>query len=297
MFLKKTQNMKKRLVPILLIAFLFVGCTETNKQENTLQTFFSYSENKEILISAHRGGKGYAGFPENCLETMQYIKKHIPDAVFEIDVAKSKDGVLLLMHDDALERTSTGFGRVDQTNWEMISQLKLKDDFDSIVDFKIPAFKGVLDWAKKENAILTVDIKRSVDPENVLHFIEENDALQQSVIITYSIETAQKLYKLNPEVVLSVSIRNMEEFDRAADSGIPWKNMVAFTGTRESTPALYAKLHQKGVMCILGTLGNLDKKAAAKGDHLYKEWAKQGVDIFATDRALEVQKALQIHHN
>ncbi len=288
--------MKKRLVPILLIAFLFVGCTETNKQENTLQTFFSYSESREILISAHRGGKGYAGYPENCLETMQYIKKHIPNAVFEIDVAKSKDGVLLLMHDDALERTSTGFGRVDQNNWEMISQLKLKDDFDSIVDFKIPLFKDVLDWAKKENAILNVDIKRSVDPEKVLHFIEENDALQQSVIITYSIETAQKLYKLNPELVLSVSIRNMEEFDRAANSGIPWENMVAFTGTKESAPALYAKLHQKGVMCILGTLGNLDKKAAAKGDCLYSEWAKQGVDIFATDRALEVKKALSIHH-
>jgi len=288
--------MKKRLVPILLIAFLFVGCTETNKQENTLQTFFSYSENREILISAHRGGKGYAGYPENCLETMQYIKKHIPNAVFEIDVAKSKDGVLLLMHDDGLERTSTGLGRVDQNNWEMMSQLKLKDDFDSIVDFKIPVFKDVLDWAKKENAILNVDIKRSVDPEMVLHFIEENDALQQSVIITYSIETAQKLYKLNPELVLSVSIRNMEEFDRAADSGIPWKNMVAFTGTKESAPALYAKLHQKGVMCILGTLGNLDKKAAAKGDDLYSEWAKQGVDIFATDRALEVQKALSIQH-
>ncbi len=88
----------------------------------------------------------------------------------------------------------------------------------------------------------------------------------------------------------------MEEFDRAANSGIPWENMVAFTGTMESALSLYAKLHQKGVMCMLGTLGNLDKKAATKGDHLYREWAKLGIDIFATDRALEVQKALPIHH-
>ena len=288
--------MKKLLIPILLISFILVGFTETKKPENTLQTLFSYAENCETLISAHRGGKGYVGYPENCLETMKYIKKHIPNALFEVDIAKTKDGVLILMHDDALERTTTGFGRIDQNNWDMISQLNLKDDFDSIVDFKIPLFKDVLDWAKNENAILTVDIKRSVDPEMVLHFIEENDALQQSVIITYSIETAQKLYKLNPEVVLSVSIRNMEEFDRAANSGIPWENMVAFTGTMESDPSLYAKLHQKDVMCMLGTLGNLDKKAAAKGDHLYREWAKLGIDIFATDRALEVQKALTVHH-
>ncbi|MBT8317090.1 MAG: glycerophosphodiester phosphodiesterase, partial [Lutibacter sp.] len=121
------------------------------------------------------------------------------------------------------------------------------------------------------------------------------NALQQSVIITYSIKAAQKLYKLNPEVVLSVSIRNMEEFDRAANSGIPWENMVAFTGTMESDPSLYAKIHEKGVMCMLGTLGNLDKKAATNGDQLYSEWAQLGIDVFATDRPLEVQKALSIH--
>lgn len=284
--------MKKLLIPILLISFLLIGCNGKNKQEKTLQAYFNYVENRELVVSAHRGGKGYVGYPENCLETMQYVKKHIPNALFEIDVAKSKDGVLLLMHDNALDRTSTGSGRVDQNNWEALSKLKLKDNFDSIVEFKIPLFKDVLDWAKKDNAILTVDIKRSVDPEEVLHFIEENDALNQSVIITYSMETAQKLYKLNPKVVLSVSIRNMEEFNRAANSGIPWKNMVAFTGTKLSDPSLYNKLHKKGVMCMLGTLGNLDRQAAAKGDHLYKEWAKLGIDIFAADRALEVQKAI-----
>lgn len=284
-----------KLLLIFLLSIVLVSCQFQSQKvtKNSLQTFFSYTENNEILISAHRGGKGYAGYPENCLETMQYIKKLIPNAIFEIDVAKSQDDVLLLMHDDALERTSTGFGRVDQHNWETLSQLKLKDDSDSIIDFNIPLFKDVLDWAKKENAILTVDIKRSVDPEMVLHFIEENNALQQSVMITYSIETAQKLYKLNPEVVLSVTIRNIEEFERAANSGIPWKNMLAFTGTKESDASLFTELHQKGVMCMLGTLGNLDKKAATKGDHLYLEWAKTGIDIFATDRPLEVKEVLQ----
>ena len=92
--------MKKLLIPILLISFLLIGCKGKNKQEKTLQTYFSYAENRELLVSAHRGGKGYVGYPENCLETMQYVKKHIPNALFEIDVAKSKDGVLLLMHDN-----------------------------------------------------------------------------------------------------------------------------------------------------------------------------------------------------
>ncbi len=279
-----------RPIAVFITIIFFISCNQIVTTDNKLASFFAYSPEKEVLISAHRGGKGYAGYPENCLESMQFIKQQIPNAIFEIDIAQSKDSILLLMHDDALERTSTGFGRVDQTDWKMLSQLNLKDDFDSIVDFKIPLFADILVWAKKENAILTVDIKRSVDAEKVLHFIEKVDALSQSVIITYSIEAAKKLYALNPEVVLSVSIRNMEEFERAAKSGIPWKNMVAFTGIKESDLSLYQKLHQKGVMCMLGTLGNLDKKAATKGDHLYKEWSEKGIDIFATDRPLEVKK-------
>lgn len=288
--------MKSLNIAIIILFTIVLGACRFQSQKlavTSLQSYFTYAENREVLISAHRGGKGYAGYPENCLETMQYVKKHIPAAIFEIDVAKSKDGVFLLMHDDALERTSTGFGKVKQNSWGKMSQLKLKDDFGVITDFKIPLFKEVLNWAKKENAILSVDIKRSVSPEMVLHFIEENDALQHTIIITYSIKAAQQLYRLNPEVVLSVTIRNMDEFRRAANSGIPWRNMVAFTGTKESAPALYAELHKKGVMCMLGTLGNLDKKAATKNDILYKEWAKRGIDIFATDRALEVQKALR----
>lgn len=85
----------------------------------------------------------------------------------------------------------------------------------------------------------------------------------------------------------------MAEFNKAANSGIPWANMVAFTGTRLSDSALYKKLHQQGVQCMLGTLGNLDKRAAARGDYLYKEWAALGIDVFATDRPLEVIKALK----
>lgn len=288
--------MKSLKLPLIFLFVIFIGACQNQVKKtskNQLSSFFSYAEDKEVLISAHRGGKGYIGYPENCLETMQFIKQQIPNAIFEIDITQSKDNVLLLMHDDALERTTNGLGRVDQSNWESLSELKLKDDFDSITSFKIPLFADILEWAKKENAILTVDIKRSVNPERVLNFIEEADALSQSVIITYSIETAKILYALNPKVVLSISIRSMEEFKRAANSGIPWKNMVAFTGTKESDPILYHKLHQKGVMCMLGTLGNLDRKAIAKGDHLYKEWAAKGIDIFATDRPLEVFKALK----
>ncbi|WP_373007755.1 glycerophosphodiester phosphodiesterase family protein, partial [Hyphomonas sp.] len=61
-------------------------------------------ENKGLLIAAHRGGPA-PGFPENTLETLQHGFANGIN-VFEIDVAESRDGVMLLMHDNRLNRTT-----------------------------------------------------------------------------------------------------------------------------------------------------------------------------------------------
>jgi len=42
----------------------------------------------------------------------------------------------------------------------------------------------------------------------------------------------------------------------------------------------------------LGTLGNLDKKAVARGDQHYRRWERRGIDIFSTDRPLEAARVL-----
>jgi len=64
-------------------------------------------------------------------------------------------------------------------------------------------------------------------------------------------------------------------------------------GTREPNSVWLQTLHSKGIRCILGTLGNLDKMAAAKSDTLYQTWYKAGADMMSTDRPLEAWKALQ----
>jgi glycerophosphoryl diester phosphodiesterase len=93
--------------------------------------------------------------------------------------------------------------------------------------------------------------------------------------------------------MISVTIRNMDEYNRHHDLGIPDNRMVAFVGTREPDGAFLQMLHGKGIRCILGTLGNLDKMAVSRGDSLYKKWYEMGADIMSTDRPLEAWKALQ----
>jgi glycerophosphoryl diester phosphodiesterase len=80
--------------------------------------------------------------------------------------------------------------------------------------------------------------------------------------------------------------------DKLLNSGIPTKNMIAFTGTRLSDASLFKRLHSHDILTMLGTLGNLDKSAEARGDHLYNEWMDLGVDIIATDRPFAVSNAI-----
>lgn len=123
--------------------------------------------------------------------------------------------------------------------------------------------------------------------------MQQHKAQAYSIIITYTIETALKYYQLDSSLVLSVTIRNNEEFERWMQSGIPASNVVAFVGITEPDSTLYQILHQKGISCILGTMGNLDRSAAARNSNVYAQLVKNGADILATDRPAAAAEAIQ----
>lgn len=285
----------------LLFLFLVIGlvaCKNSRPegqleqaQKSKLIELFKYSRSDYPNISVHRGGKGLKYYPENCLETIQYVSDSI-SAIFEIDVAQTKDGKLILMHDNSIDRTTTGNGSVKNLTYKELKNFNLVDDFGNQTYYKIPLFSEVLEWSKANGVVLTIDIKRSVSQEDVIKAIELANAKDISIIITYDVEQAKSAYRLAPDLLLSVSARNHEEFDRLLKTEIPTENMLAFTGTRMSDKSLYQRLHNEDIVCILGTLGNLDKQAEARGDGLYLRWKKQGVDILATDRPFEAYKAI-----
>lgn len=288
--------MKQILLVILLISFW--SCKQSSTQENDyaatqskLIEVFKSSNNDYPNISVHRGGKGLQNYPENCLETIKYIVDSIT-AIYEVDVAKTKDNKLVLMHDNSIDRTTTGSGLVNKMTYSELQGFNLVDEYGNVSNFKIPLFSKVLKWCKENNVILTIDLKRSVNQETVIKAIREANAEDISIIITYDVEQAKTAYKLAPELLLSVSARNNDEFDRLLKTKIPTENMLAFTGTRLSHPSLYKRLHKENIVCILGTLGNLDRKAKARGNELYKSWQKNGVDILATDRPFEAYNAI-----
>lgn len=288
---------------ILLVVILLLGysCKQNNstasiqvnpKSKSILLEKFAYTNSDTTIISVHRGGKGLKNYPENCLETIKYIKDSI-NAIFEIDIAQTKDSVLVLMHDNSLDRTTTGTGKLTNYTYKELQDYNLVDDFGNITNYKIPTLKSVLEFAITHNIVLTLDKKRSVDYSAIVKLIDQLQAQDQVVLITYDLKQATQAYQLAPNLLLSVSARNSNELDWLLNSKIPTQNMLAFTGTRLSSDSLYQALHKIGVKTILGTLGNLDKQAQAKSDTLYKYWKSKGIDVIATDRPFEVAKALQ----
>lgn len=281
---------------LLIFLWFSLGCKPshhlTDVPGQDLPAFLSHPQPKAPPISAHRGG-GYPGYPENCLESFGHIVQQAP-ALIECDVRMSADSVLLLMHDRSLDRTTTGTGLVASQTWAQMRELQLKDVEGQTTAYRIPTLERTLTWARKKQVILTLDVKRGVPFEKVVEAIAATESQAYAAIITYNLADARQVYELDERLLISVGMRNQEELTRALDSGIPPRNMIAFTGTRLSSPDLYRAIHAEGMLTILGTLGNLDEQAQAKGDSLYADWAARGVDIFSSDRPFAVARALGV---
>ena len=245
-----------------------------------LQEYFRWSPDKAPIISAHRGGP-MEGYPENCIETFEHALLYAP-CLLECDVAKSKDSVLVMMHDRTLDRTTTGSGPVGDYALEELRRLYLKDNQGNVTPYRIPTLAEVLDWARGR-AIVELDIKRSITPEEIVAMIREKQALNYTVVITYDTETAKQYHTLEPQLMISASARGIEGTQRLLESGIDPKCIVAFVGVYEPEKEVYDLLHENGIQAILGTMGNLDRKAEKHGISVYKKLIGNGADILATN--------------
>jgi glycerophosphoryl diester phosphodiesterase len=105
---------------------------------------------------------------------------------------------------------------------------------------------------------------------------------------------ARKVYDLDKSLMISVTIRNDEEFQRIVDTKIPFSNLIVFTGTTLADSSLYHKIHQQGALTILGTMGNIDNSAKAKGSKVYQNCIATGVNVLATDYPVEAAVSVGI---
>lgn len=284
------------LYAILFIAglFLFVqffGNGEENRSEYSGEPFQEYKALKS-KISAHRGGKDVKGYAENCLLTIQYLHDKYPGMSFEIDLQNTADGRIVLFHDDGMDRLTGRSGKVEDFSYETLSEIPLLDSRKNETDCRIPLLDDVLAWAVEADATLWLDFKEDISYEKVIAMVREYKAEDNVILISYTVAQARKLQSLAPEMIVSATARNMKEWGWLQEAGLNFKKVVVFTGTKLSDKEVLNAIHSENALTVLGTLGNLDKRAEARGDHLYREWLDDGYDLFSTDRPEEMWKAL-----
>lgn len=286
--------MKKHLYYLLLIT-LFTACRTAAPTYITVPesafTYFTPGSLHFPMVSVHRGGGEIPGYPENCLESFEHFARQMP-CIIECDIVMSADSVLYMMHDNTLDRTTTGTGKTAEKDWSYLQSLYIKDNFGTVSPYRIPSLDQALLWGKNK-VLFTLDVKRGTPFEKVVESVKRAKADNYAVIITYNATDARKVYELHPGLMISVTIMKPEDYERLSRLGIPDRNMVAFIGVNEPDKSLIEFLHAKGIPVILGVLGNLDKKAAAQGNKVYKNYIDLGVDILSTDRPEAVYSVIK----
>ncbi len=244
------------------------------------------------IVSAHRGGP-VPEFPENALETFAHTLSRMP-AVIEMDIRRTRDGALVMIHDEDVARTTTGTGRVGELSLEEIRRFELEDNTGRRPreGYRVPTLEEALGWAK-DRGIVVLDPKRGVDAEAVAAAVRKAGAPERTVMIVGR-DDAAKVAAMEPAISYSISVRTLQDIDDAVAAGVPPERILAFTGIGPENPDLWTALDRRGIPVIHGTLWDGDREIAATNDAArYARLAAAGVDVLATDRHFEAHWALQ----
>ncbi|PZO51627.1 MAG: glycerophosphodiester phosphodiesterase, partial [Alphaproteobacteria bacterium] len=196
-------------------------------------------------LSAHRGGPA-AGFAENAIPTFENTLRQAPGSFLEVDIARTADGVLVLMHDDRVERTTSGSGAVAELDMAQLLAFSLEDDDGRRVDARVPTLREALDWADGRT-VLELDIKRGVQYEDVISEVELAGAMGRVVFITYSVDGAARLAGLAPQAMIYTTISSVRELDTLERRGVDLSRIVAWVGTNTPNASLVRALAERGV--------------------------------------------------
>ena len=125
------------------ICALLASCSSQPAQTRAdrIRTQLLTCDESSVIVVAHRAD--WRNFPENSLEAIQSSIDMGVD-MLELDVLRTKDGVLMLMHDHNLDRMTNGSGDIAETTWEEISKLNLKDHQGNLTEYKVPTLEQAL---------------------------------------------------------------------------------------------------------------------------------------------------------
>ncbi|GAA4812997.1 glycerophosphodiester phosphodiesterase family protein [Litoribaculum gwangyangense] len=194
-------------VLILVGLYLFSGDKTSIANFNLAIDNIVKSSNKNILICAHRAFHENA--PENSLKSIQDAIDANVD-IAEVDVRMTKDEVLVLMHDDKIDRTTTGRGYIKDYTFKELQQFNLKVK-DSITSHKIPRLSEILKLAKGK-IILNLDLKEII-PLDYYDLLKENKMEDEVISFIWNKKTLNEIIEIDSLYAVLPLSENKDEME------------------------------------------------------------------------------------
>jgi glycerophosphoryl diester phosphodiesterase len=164
-----------------------------------------------ILNFAHRGAREVA--PENTLAAF-HVAQEIGASGVELDVMLTSDGEVVVIHDDTLDRTTDGSGRVRDMTLSKLKTLDAGSWFDPrFAGQRIPTLQEVLELIGGR-MILDIELKsRSLTDDRlevkVVELVERNDLVDSAILSSFNPLAIWRVKRLNPR--LATGLLYMED--------------------------------------------------------------------------------------
>ncbi|MBO0587944.1 glycerophosphodiester phosphodiesterase family protein [Sporosarcina sp. E16_8] len=169
---------------------------------------FNHVEMNGMISVAHRGASNFA--PENTQSAFRKALELGADFL-ECDVHLSKDGELIIMHDDKVDRTTNGSGYVKNFTLAELKELDAGVKFhSSFTGEKIITLKELLDEFYGKAGLLIEIKKPSMYPgieEQVVALLSEYKDLNSIIVQSFDIESMRKMNTLLPELEVALLMK------------------------------------------------------------------------------------------
>ena len=147
-----------------------------------------------MINYAHRGASEYA--PENTLSSF-YLGMIQGANGIETDVHRTKDGVLVLFHDDTLDRVSDGVGKISDYTFEELRKVKIYGN--STIGFydRIVTLREFLEKFSQYDIRFAIELKEEGVEEDTLNMINEFGILDKTTFTSFKYDYISKIKELN----------------------------------------------------------------------------------------------------
>ncbi len=240
-----------------------------------------------VFVIAHRGFSGEA--PENTLTAFKKAMDLGVDMI-ELDVHLSKDGQVVVIHDDTLNRTTNGKGKVADLTLDELKQLDAGSWFGAqFSGERIPALKEVLESVRGK-AVLTIELKQgdlgryrmSDLADRSLEEVERAGMMNQVVFASFDLSAIDRIREKNPRVPVASIYGKAWSLPHEATGGRPIP-LLSCRGT-VLTEANVSKARQQGTKVFVWTVNTEEQM---------ERFLHMGVDGIVTDYPDRLIKILQ----